>query len=940
MTLLLSDEVLRARATVAQTELAPLAGGLARELATVHERPLFIPSEKALLSREGGRCPRDGVMLDFDPFSPHRHRCPVCGEIYTGELHYRFWIYWYQLWLIERALHGALFAALDIAEPSGAFSAAGAASFSASVLACYADQYSRYPNRDNVLGPTRLFFSTYLESIWLLNLCIALDLLERYDRRFEELGARIRDRIIEPSAALIASYDEGASNRQVWNAAALVAANQLLARADRVEHALFAPSGITYHLENGLLADGTWYEGENYHLFAHRGLWYGVTMAESLGAPLPTPLLARFQEGFVTPFLTALPDMTLPSRRDSQYAISLRQPRFAELGELGLARQAGDGDPRLRGVLYRLYANEIPRGNTGRARSAADVERNVTATALSRADLGWRSLLFARPSLPTLERGSLGTVLLPAQGLAVFRREQERVYVALDYGTSGGGHGHPDRLNLLLSDGPTRWLDDMGTGSYVDPSLHWYRSTLAHNAPLFDGRDQQRVDGELLAFDEQNDAGWASARALDLAPGVAAMRTVVVTPDYVLDELAWEGTGAIVMDLPMHVDPTAVTIRRSASDEHEQLEEIDAPFGDTLPVIGEASARRLAARTTARIIARDGERSLQGFIVASSSAVLYRVIGPGAPGKEARQFVILRIATSGESSWVRTLWDWSGNVEMIWLDPKGNVTTVERRDGSHDRLRHRWIERRDAPHPPRHRWDGYRIEHVIGEAKRAIDLGGMVPEPTSPPTRRHLAPSNLPLTLANGQRLEFTLAMNEYRRSEESWEEAGRPRAHVAILCGSNKLVIDVRVHKSGPLTFMPQGASNRYDNEAPDINGDGLQLYLVDASGASAWVLVPEFPSSQEGMVLARVIDGWTSPRDVRATWRRTDDGYSIQVRVPCRTTAGSELAIGIVVNEMPAGRERRRGQLALGGGPGEFVYLRGDREDRDRLPRFRILD
>ena len=933
----MSDEALSARAVVARTELAPLADSLARELAPVLERELYIPTDKALLSREGGRCPRDGAMLDFDPFSPHQHRCPVCGEIYTGEFHHRFWIYWYQLWLIERALHGALFATLDIAEPSGAFSSDAAASFSAKILSCYGDQYQRYPNRDNVLGPTRLFFSTYLESIWLLNLCIALDLLERRDRRVAPLGAEIRDRIIEPSAALIASYDEGASNRQVWNAAALVAANHLLGRDDRVDQALFAPSGIAYHLENGLLADGTWYEGENYHLFAHRGLWYGVTMAEALGASLPAPLVARLQEGFVTPFLTALPDMTLPSRRDSQYAISLRQPRFAELAELGLARQTSAGDPRLRGVLYRLYANDVPRRETGRARTAADVERNLPGTALSRADLGWRSLLFARPGLPPLEPEPLGTVLLEAQGLAVFRREKERIYVALDYGTSGGGHGHPDRLNVLLSDGLTRWLDDMGTGSYVDPSLHWYRSTLAHNAPLFGGKDQQRVNGELLAFDEQDGAGWVSARAVDLAPGVAAMRTLVVTPNYVLDELAWEATGAIVMDLPMHVDPTAVTIRRSPSGEHEQLEELDVPLGETLPVIGEVSARRLAARTTARISARDGERSLQGFVIASSGAALYRVTGPGAPGKGAREFLILRFSTSGEVAWIRTLWDWSGDVEMIWLDPKGSVTTVERRDGSHDRLRHRWIERRNASHAPRHLWDGYRIEHVRGDAKRTMDLAGMVPEPTSTSTRP-IVSTNLPLTLASGQRLEFALGMNEYRRSEESWEEAGRPRAEVAILCGPSKLVIDVRVHKSGALTFVPHGAVNRYDNEAPDINGDGLQLYVVDDSGASAWLLVPEAASSSEGAVRARVIDGWPLPRDARATWRRTDDGYSVQVRVPCRTTVGSQLALGIVVNEKPEGRERRRGQLVLGGKPGQFVYLRGDREELSDLVRFTI--
>ena len=39
-----------------------------------------------------------------------------------------------------------------------------------------------YPNRDNVLGPTRLFFSTYLESIWLLQICVTADLLEAAGR--------------------------------------------------------------------------------------------------------------------------------------------------------------------------------------------------------------------------------------------------------------------------------------------------------------------------------------------------------------------------------------------------------------------------------------------------------------------------------------------------------------------------------------------------------------------------------------------------------------------------------------------------------------------------------------------------------------------------------------------------------------------------------------
>jgi hypothetical protein len=902
---------------------------LLAELEPVMSRELYIPREKALLSREGGRCPHDGTTLAFDPFSPHRHRCPVCGKTYTGAFHDRFWIFWYQLWLAERAVHGALLANLRCDPRAGSFAAA--------VLDRYADEYLLYPNRDNVLGPTRPFFSTYLESIWLLNLCIATDLLEKWQPEHATLGARVRERIVEPSSTLIASYDEGASNRQVWNDAALFATSRLLDRTELGERALFGPSGVTYHLANGLLADGTWYEGENYHLFAHRGLWYSVAMAEASGVELPRELLDRFQEGFATPFLSALPDMTLPSRRDSQYAISLRQPRFAELCELGLARQSGDGDLRLRGALRGLYLDppaprsprlvivDEPSRDTGRAQSTADVERNLPGIHLTRADLGWRSLLFARPTLPPLEAAALGSVLLDAQGLAVFRREKERVYVALDYGTSGGGHGHPDRLNVLLSDGPTRWLDDMGTGSYVDPSLHWYRSTLAHNAPLFNGYQQQRVDGELLAFEEQGDAGWVCARAVDLFPQVLAMRTLVVTQEYLLDELAWQQPQPGVMDLPIHVDPAAVTVRRAVPIVMVHLYESAAQLEDTLGVLRDQRGYPLGPRTIARITARDGEQTLEGFLMASEPAILYRASAPGAPGKGPTPFLLIRVLAGVDTAWVRTLWSWSRAVEKIWLEPSGAFTAVERLDGSHDRLRH-------IP-------QGYSIERVVrGETRRTVLTGLTTRKPTVPQRKSNVSPPIFD-ELVVGAPIVFDLGGDEYRRSEETWQEAGRPTAQLRIVYTPNELALDLTVHKSGAFTFVPKTAVNPYDNEHPDINGDGVQLYLADGRGSSAWMLVPETTGAESGEVRVRVIDGWQLPL-VHASWHPVEGGYALAVRLPVVLPRGpgSQIALGVVVNEKPVGRERRRGQLVLGGARGEFVYLRGDREDLDHLPRFGI--
>src|SRR5687768_1220223 len=267
VTLLIDQAGLAARRDIAGRQLAALADSLRGDLDRLVREGFEVPHDKALLSRDGGRCERDGTLLRFDPFAPRAHTCPRCGAVFTRERDYLWWVTSYHLWLAERGVQAASLYALTGEK--------ALADLAIRVLEGYAERYLTYPNRDNALGPTRPFFSTYLESIWLLQICIALSLLEIVgDHR--DIGARVRDRIVEPSARLISSFDEGASNRQVWNAAALLAAGRLLDDAELTNGAILGPSGIAAHLVHGLLPDGSWYEGENYHVFAHRGLWYGV----------------------------------------------------------------------------------------------------------------------------------------------------------------------------------------------------------------------------------------------------------------------------------------------------------------------------------------------------------------------------------------------------------------------------------------------------------------------------------------------------------------------------------------------------------------------------------------------------------------------------------------------------------------------------------------
>ncbi|HEX3160747.1 MAG TPA: heparinase II/III family protein, partial [Gemmatimonadaceae bacterium] len=570
------------------------------------------------------------------------------------------------------------------------------------------------------------------------------------------------------AAALIAGYDEGMSNRQVWNDAALMAAHLFLGQRDAAAALVCAPTGLAAQLAHGLLHDGSWYEGENYHLFAHRGLWYGVTLAEQAGlGPLPAELRERFAAGFALPFRTALPDLTFPARRDSQYAVSLRQWRFAELAELGLAREPGD--PRLRAALARLYAADVPHADTGRARSTAEAERNEPASALTRADLGWRSLLLALPELPELHAATPGTELLDGQGLAVFRRDAGRAYVALDYGHGGGGHGHPDRLNVLFATGHTRWLDDPGTGSYVDPSLFWYRSTLAHHAPLVDGVSQRRVHGELLAFDEQGGAGWVDARASEVAPGVVMRRALVVMGDYWLDELTWTAAHDARIELPFHVAGARLAVGswqaaapaggEDPSDGFPSLRDVERA-----PAIG--AVTRLAADGVQGPAVIAEAQTVDAWVAHGDGASWWRAWAPGPPGSPARPFAWLRV--HGTAGRIVTVWSWRRTVQAVTIE--GERTVVSLADGTrhrHQRWAHGWQVRVGEPHA--------RTVVRLAGARRGSDVPESSPSPSAAPGDAE------PRSLGQGALWRFELGAESYRASEDAWQDVGRPSATVTI---------------------------------------------------------------------------------------------------------------------------------------------------------------
>ena len=926
MSLLLSAVALTERKRIASGSLAPLADSLTADLERLLVVSPEIPRLKARLSRAGGRCPKDGTSLEYDPWSPDAHLCPRCGTVYSGEAHHRYWLMWHQLWLAERAVHAAVLYAL---RGDGRHR-----QLALSLLRDYSERYLEYPNRDNVLGPSRVFFSTYLESIWLLQLCVAIDTLELAGVRDDVLGTA-RDRIVAPASRLIASYDEGTSNRQAWNVAALLASALVLGDRAGAERIANGGHGLRFLLDTALLPDGSWYEGENYHVFAHRGLWYGVTITERAGIALPDILRSRFDRGFALPFRTALPDLTMLARRDSQYAISLRQWRFAELCELGLARR--EDDVELRAALGRLYARDMPHRDTARARSSAEAERHSPASALTRGDLGWRSLLHACESLPPLEGATPRSVLLRSQGLAVFRRDEGRLFAALDYGETGGGHGHPDRLNLVICDGANRWLDDPGTGSYVDRSLHWYRSTLAHCAPLVDRASQPRLAGLLLAFDERGAAGWVAARAL-LAEDVVAERRLVATTDYAIDELTWSAGAIHAIALPVHLDLAIDGLGWSTR-----------PLGgaggleDGFDFVASAEVA-VPAEWPVRAVATEPDTGAKAdvWLSAPASTRLWRVTAPAPPARPASfdSAGILPAAasspiTAGSRTFLMLECESSRGVFTTVIAPRRTITALTIRDASIV------VEHADGSVHEHAGGDAsWRIALRAGNATSSIDLGGAIARPSRPEPDDTGETDAEVATVAAGpettlnvdphRALSFTLGERDYRRSEESWAEAGAPTAEVVVATTRGELHVTVTA-RTGPSVVISDDAVNEMDNEQPDINATGLQLSLRDARGIlHRWLVRP----GADEVARVRPLTRDTMPRRIETA---VEAGHWVaRIAIPLGALGDASpyfIALGLTINEIAPGRERRRGQLVLGGAEGEWVYLRGDRDDPSKL-------
>jgi hypothetical protein len=907
--MLTGEELAQRRQDIeAAPDLIALLRRLTERAQPVLDRMPPIPRWKAMLTADGGMCPVDRSRLEFNPWNPTEHRCPRCHKSYGGERHDRAWAHYQHLWLAERAAHLATVAVLTDHEAAG--------QRANQLLQAYRD-YLDFPNQDNVLGPSRPFFSTYLESIWITDYLAAAMLLRESGRLTDESG-EVVSTVADAAANLIGEFDEGLSNRQTWHNAALASIAVWFEDEELAGRAIEGATGVVSHLMNGFGTDGMWYEGDNYHLFALRGQLLAMRWARQAGVDLLADprLTDRVAAALRAPATTALPDFTFPARKDSRFGVSLAQPMYLELWEIGLARldPSGERHGELWSWLTQLYQSPAPVAQTFDS-YLHEAGEPAPSGSRTRSDLSWWALLEMVPGLPPLPAPwSPRSALIEGQGLALLRTGNR--YASLECGPSGGGHGHPDRLNLTLHADGEYWLPDFGTGSYVTRDLFWYRSTLAHNAPRLDGRSQSMGDAVCDNFEVNGDWAWARGRYGELT------RTLVAGPAYLVDVLQLSGSDDRLLELPVHLSGR-VEVKPAGSWVTAELpDEFVSRVERFIPASPEPIVLRSCGGGDATIsvhLAFEGEL-IRAFALGSPDTIdpvpFYVVRSRG----QSLRIVTLLEPSRGEPA-VKALQVTEGGIEV---DTKSGV---ERHLGT--------VEG----------WE-------ILTAGRAIRLSGPRREPADfKPLVQHdrpLVAEGVALQLMDAPVLDGSLDdfdpsepleldhEDQYRRSEEPYPGPEAFSARAFVNWNDEGLYIGIEVVKPEVVPRDSKAPPLRLDNEPDAIHGDGIQVYFrLPGEDAVHGLLI--VPSVDRGELIAHPVAGTASGEDtVRGGWRATESGYTLTVGiVPSgwgQFRPGEVMDFDLLVNQMLPGRMRRSGQLVWSGGGG-WVWLRGDRQDATRL-------
>lgn len=424
-------------------------------------------------------CPDDGVGLTM--LSPTQHQCPRCKKIYSDE----------KIVSAYRAFghNNVNYAAGTL---GWAYAYTGDVKYANEVkrvLLQLAKDYPSFPDRRDRWGHTGIFAPLggrrYVQSLdeayGVILLAKGYDLTRSSPAWSADEKKTVEDEFFRPTAESLLTFNQDINNHQTWYNAGIIACASVLGDADMVRKVLNMRGGYRDQLKRSIGADGLWYEGTMaYHNYALQAMFEIVDAGRRLGLPLEKePKLRMAIDG---PLRAAYPNGQLPAINDSdKMSVDQFRPAF--------------------NWAFKTYGD--PEFDPAKGMPVAHGSEDLTGG-----------------------------------GLAVLRQGEgdNATCIFMDYGPHGGGHGHYDKLQLLLYANGREWLLDPGRLDYSQPEYKtWVKETAAHNTVTIGGASQQATTGKLLFLQEGKSYAACAAQSDGAYPGSLLTRRLLLTQNYLVD---------------------------------------------------------------------------------------------------------------------------------------------------------------------------------------------------------------------------------------------------------------------------------------------------------------------------------------------------------------------------------------------------------------------
>ncbi len=528
MQLLIQGDLARLKSRYAAPEFGAVVAKMKETSTREMTHPLDVPSEGAGWVHDY-TCPTHATRLIYDRDKPHEHVCEVDGEVFTGGVYDEAWRAFRNAELIASARSAALVWVMSGDEMFR--------QHAVDVLMAYARNYPDYPVHGTHAGQGRVMGQSLDEAVWAIPAAWTFDLL--HESLPTEDETYIRERLLRGLGDhLLTQLWTRIHNIQCWHLAGLATIGVVL-DDERYILPTFDPEwGMAAQIQNGIMEDGWWWEGSpHYHFYTSQAM---TSLGVALRYRHPELLdNLRLKRMFSAPLEMLRPDFSLPAFNDGWFDIS-PPGGIAQYVEVFERVHAFWGQPIHAQAMSLIYDRYTQRDSLD-------------------------ALLFGPETLPDPEPLPSESTVHEASGYVILNSNDTQLL--LKYGPHGGGHGHTDKLALVLWGYGQRLSPDLGTPGYgIAMNFTWYKQTVSHNTVLTNSTLQPELTGELVRFETHDGVTIAEAVAEfpddsdESYAGVRLRRTIHWTGRYFVDvvqvtcpqsrqiDLAWHHAGVLTFD--------------------------------------------------------------------------------------------------------------------------------------------------------------------------------------------------------------------------------------------------------------------------------------------------------------------------------------------------------------------------------------------------------